>query len=389
MNNVLIRHADLYDPCHAGLRDILILNGTVAHIAPDIEVGGLPDLEVLDAEGRAVAPGYIDQHVHIIGGGGESGPYSRTPEVPLSEVTRAGVTTVVGVIGTDGTTRHPESLLAKARALETEGISAYILTGSYELPLHTLTGDARRDIILIDKVLGIGELAISDHRSSQPTKDELKRVMTQARLGGMLSGKAGVVQFHLGTGKTGLRLLREIVEETEIPAKHFIPTHLNRDPALFEEAKDFARLGGWADITSGVRKKEGFSGGIEPAEAIRVWHEEGLPMDRLTMSSDGNGCMSVTLPDGTQKQLVAKLYSLHEEICAAVELGVPLEAAIRVCTENPARANGLFPQKGCLRPGSDGDLLILGGDLAIDTVLAKGRTMVRHGRALVKGTFEE
>ena len=112
-------------------------------------------------------------------------------------------------------------------------------------------------------------------------------------------------------------------------------------------------------------------------------------MERLTMSSDGNGCMSVTLPDGSRKQLVAKLYSLHEEICAAVELGVPLEAAIRVCTENPARANGLFPKKGCLRPGSDGDLLILGGDRAIDTVLAKGRTMVRHGRALVKGTFEE
>ena len=257
MNNVLIRHADLYDPCHAGLRDILILNGTVAHIAPDIDVGDLPGLEVLDAEGRAVVPGYIDQHVHIIGGGGESGPFSRTPEVPLSEVTRAGVTTVVGVIGTDGTTRHPESLLAKARALETEGISAYILTGSYELPLHTLTGDARRDIILIDKVLGIGELAISDHRSSQPTKDELKRVMTQARLGGMLSGKAGVVQFHLGTGKTGLRTLVEVIEETEIPAKHFIPTHLNRDPALFAEAKEFARLGGWASTTfeSGRERK--------------------------------------------------------------------------------------------------------------------------------------
>ena len=389
MRNLLIKHADLYTPDHVGLRDILILNGAVAHIDCEIDVCSLPNLEVLDACGRKVIPGYIDQHVHIIGGGGESGPFSRTPEVPLSEVTCAGVTTLVGVIGTDGTTRHPESLLAKARALTTEGISAYVLTGSYELPLHTITGDARKDIVVINEVLGIGEIAISDHRSSQPTKDELKRVLTQARLGGMLSGKAGVVQFHMGSGKTGLSMLMEIIDETEIPAKHFIPTHINRDPALFEQGKEFARKGGYIDITSGVREKEGFSGCIKPSEAIRICAEEGVPMDRLTMSSDGNGCMSEVQPDGTVRQLVAKLYSLHEEICDAVKDGVPMEIASRVCTENPAKANGLWPKKGCLSVGSDADLLILDEEMKIDTVIAMGQKMVQGGRALVKGTFEE
>lgn len=389
MRNLLIKHADLYTPDHVGLRDILILNGAVAHIDCEIDVCSLPNLEVLDACGRKVVPGYIDQHVHIIGGGGEAGPYSRTPEVPLSEVTRAGVTTLVGVIGTDGTTRHTESLLAKARALETEGISAYVLTGTYELPLLTLTEDARRDIILIPEIIGIGEIAISDHRSSQPTKDELKRVLTQARLGGMLSGKAGVVQFHMGSGKTGLSTLVEIINETEIPGKHFIPTHVNRDPKLFEEAKDFARLGGYMDITSGVRKMEGFDGMIEPADAIRICVEEGVPMDRVTMSSDGNGCMSQPMPDGTKKLLVAKLNSLHEEIRKAVLQGVPLETAAKVVTENPAQANGLWPKKGCLRVDSDADLLILDEDLLIDTVVAKGQIMVKEGRAIVKGTYEE
>lgn len=387
---LLIKNADLYAPEHLGRQDILMIGEQVALVAPEIS-GGVPGLEteVIDAAGGKVIPGYVDQHVHIIGGGGESGPYSRTPEVQLSAVTTAGVTTVVGVLGTDGTTRHLESLLAKARALDTEGITAYILTGSYEVPLNTILSDARRDIIVIDKVLGIGEVSISDHRSSLPSRDEIKRIASQARLGGMLSGKAGVLQFHMGSGKAGLTEVFAVLDETEIPAKHFIPTHVNRDEGLFRQAMDLARRGGYMDITSGIRKKDGFSGGIEPSVAIRMCWEAGVPMDHVTMSSDGNGGMSLTLPDGSQKLLVAQLASLHEEVRDAVLTeGVPLETAIRVAGENPARANGLWPRKGTLRPDSDGDLLILDEGMYIDTVVARGRVMVRGGKAVVKGTYE-
>lgn len=387
---LLIKNADLYAPEPLGRQDILMIGEQVALVAPEIS-GGVPGLEteVIDAAGRKVIPGYVDQHVHIIGGGGESGPYSRTPEVQLSAVTTAGVTTVVGVLGTDGTTRHLESLLAKARALDTEGITAYILTGSYEVPLNTILSDARRDIIVIDKVLGIGEVSISDHRSSLPSRDEFKRIASQARLGGMLSGKAGVLQFHMGSGKAGLTEVFAVLDETEIPAKHFIPTHVNRDEGLFRQAMDLARRGGYMDITSGIRKKDGFSGGIEPSVAIRMCWEAGVPMDHVTMSSDGNGGMSLTLPDGSQKLLVAQLASLHEEVRDAVLTeGVPLETAIRVAGENPARANGLWPRKGTIRPDSDGDLLILDEEMHIDTVVARGRVMVRDGKAVVKGTYE-
>mgnify|MGYP000781827203 FL=1 len=387
---LLIKNADLYAPEPLGRQDILMIGEQEALVAPEIS-GGVPGLEteVIDAAGRKVIPGYVDQHVHIIGGGGESGPYSRTPEVQLSAVTTAGVTTVVGVLGTDGTTRHLESLLAKARALDTEGITAYILTGSYEVPLNTILSDARRDIIVIDKVLGIGEVSISDHRSSLPSRDEIKRIASQARLGGMLSGKAGVLQFHMGSGKAGLTEVFAVLDETEIPAKHFIPTHVNRDEGLFRQAMDLARRGGYMDITSGIRKKDGFSGGIEPSVAIRMCWEAGVPMDHVTMSSDGNGGMSLTLPDGSQKLLVAQLASLHEEVRDAVLTeGVPLETAIRVAGENPARANGLWPRKGTIRPDSDGDLLILDEEMHIDTVVARGRVMVRDGKAVVKGTYE-
>ncbi len=387
--SLLVRNAELYAPAYQGMQDILIVNGQIVAIGKKLAAQvSLPGLKTLDAAGRKIIPGYVDQHVHIIGGGGESGPYSRTPEVMLSDITSAGVTTVVGVLGTDGTGRHPESLLAKARGLEAEGISAYILTGSYEVPLRTITGDARRDIILIDKVLGIGEIALSDHRSSEPTKEELKRILTQARVGGMLAGKSGVVQFHMGVGRKGLQQLFEILDESEIPAGHFIPTHVNRSMPLFEEAKLLAQRGGYIDITSGIRASDGFPDCVKPSEAIRILWQEGIDMQQVTMSSDGNGCMSVRLPDGSTRQLVTKLASLHEEVRDAVQAGVPLAVAAGVCTANPARVNGLYPRKGCLEQGCDGDMLILDDDLNIDSVIAGGEIMVAVGKVLVKGTFE-
>ena len=388
MSCLLLKNADVYAPEHLGLVDLLFVNDKIVRIGEHIEQPEGLSCQVLDAHGGKVVPGYVDQHVHIIGGGGESGPYSRTPEIFLSELTRVGITTVVGVLGTDGTSRHNESLLAKARGLTHDGISAYMLTGSYEIPVHNMTGDVRRDIILINECLGVGEIALSDHRSSQPTRAELEKILTQSRLGGMLSGKVGVVQFHMGVGERGIDVLFDIVRETEIPAKHFIPTHVNRAFHLFAQAKEFAKLGGYIDITSGIREQDGFPACVKPSDAIKELYEEKIPMDRVTMSSDANGCMSVTLPDGSQKQLAVAPDSFHDEVQAAILLGVPLEIVTRVVSTNPAQANGLYPQKGCLRVDSDADFIIYDDDYAIVTVVAKGKVMVQDGQVLVKGTFE-
>lgn len=389
MKCLLIKNANVYAPQPLGIVDILIINDKIAKIGQQLAAPQGLDCQILDVQKRKVVPGYVDQHVHIIGGGGESGPYSRTPEINLSELTKVGITTVVGVLGTDGTSRHNESLLAKARGLTHEGITAYMLTGSYEIPLHNMTGDVRRDIILINECLGIGEVALSDHRSSQPTREELEKVLTQARLGGMLSGKAGVVQFHMGVGQRGMDVLLAIVKETEIPARHFIPTHVNRAFHLFEQAKEFARLGGYVDITSGIREQDGFPACVKPSDAIKILYEEGVPLDRVTMSSDANGCMSVTLPDGSQKQLAVSPDSFQEEVKDALLAGVPTEVVAKVVSSNPAQANGLYPQKGCLQADSDADLIIYSDSYDVDTVIAKGQIMVAAGEALVKGTFEK
>ena len=346
------------------------------------------DCQILDAQKRKVVPGYVDQHVHIIGGGGKSGPYSRTPEINLSELTKVGITTVVGVLGTDGTSRHNESLLAKARGLTHEGITAYMLTGSYEIPLHNMTGDVRRDIILINECLGIGEVALSDHRSSQPTREELEKVLTQLAWAVCFRQGRRCAVPH-GRSKRGMDVLLAIVRETEIPARHFIPTHVNRAFHLFEQAKEFARLGGYVDITSGIREQDGFPACVKPSDAIKILYEEGVPMDKVTMSSDANGCMSVTLPDGSQKQLAVSPDSFQEEVKDALLAGVPPKVVAKVVSSNPAQANGLYPQKGCLQTDSDADLIIYSDSYDVDTVIAKGRIMVAAGEALVKGTFEK
>lgn len=389
---ILIKNANIYTPKPLGIQDILIENGTILSIGKDLKIeSNAFDVEIVDVSGQIVLPGYIDQHVHVIGGGGEAGPYSRTPEVVLSDIITAGVTTVIGVLGTDGTTRHPESLLSKVRGLETEGISAYMLTGSYELPLVTITGDAQKDIIIIDKILGIGEIAVSDHRSSQPTLDELKRATTQARVGGMLSGKAGVVQYHMGAGEARLSMLFKIIEETEIPPHHLIPTHINRSEELLQEGIEFAKMGGYIDMTSGMRSADGFDDDeLTPSKAIRKCLDAGVPMERVTMSSDGNGSMAVYNDRGeVTKLLVAKMDSLHDELRnAIVRQKMKPEEVFAICTENPARANGLYPKKGTISLKSDADLLFLDTDYNIKSVMAKGRFMMKNNEVIVKGTFE-
>ncbi|MEJ5359579.1 MAG: beta-aspartyl-peptidase [Desulfobacterales bacterium] len=381
----LIRGAQVFAPEPCGRNDILLAGEKIAHIAPKIDLPRDWDALRLPAEGRLAVPGFIDLHVHLLGGGGEAGPASRAPAITLSRITRAGVTTVVGLLGTDDVTRRPESLLAKALQLSAEGISAFLYSGSYQLPPATITGSLRKDLALLPAVIGV-KIAISDHRSSQPSFEELCRLAAEARVGGMLGGKAGLVHLHVGAGPRGLEPLRRLLKETEIPVGQFLPTHVNRTPALLEEAIAFAREGGFIDLTARGRNLQ-----FRPtvAEAVRQALAAGVPLDQISLSSDSNGSMPVFDARGRLLRLaVGEIESLTEDWRRLVREGLPLEQALRLVTENPARRAGLFDRKGSLAPGKDADLLLLDRDLEIVAVFARGRRMVERGKALVKGTFE-
>ena len=371
----LIQNADLYTPDHVGRRDVLICNGQIIQIAPQIDFRW-EGLVTIQAAGRPMIPGLMDQHVHITGGGGESSFRSRAPEVTLSDCIESGVTTVVGLLGTDSRTRSVANVVAKAKALNEEGITAYCLTGAYEYPSPTLTGSVTDDIVFINEVIGV-KIAISDHRSSNIHAEELARLATQARLAGLESGKVGEVHMHLGIGRKGLSDVFQILEETEIPIKHFRPTHIQK--ALADGIR-FANMGGYIDFTSGAPK--------EAADVIARTLPE-VPLDRVTLSSDSNGSMPKWNDQNEVIGIeVAKMTTLFECIKELIHThSVPMEQALSLVTRNVAKALEMYPRKGCLASGSDADLILLNEDLTFDMVMAKGRIMMEAGRVIKKGYY--
>ncbi len=387
----LIQNGEVYAPDYLGKRDILIVNDTIGYIEKKIDIPkNFVDIEVIDADGKFVVPGFIDSHVHIIGGGGEGSFKTRTPEIQLSQSTLSGITTLVGVIGTDGTTRTMPSLIAKARALEEEGITCYVQTGSYQVPLKTLTGKIEDDIILVDRIIGVGEVAIADHRSSQPTVNELAKIASAARIGGMLSGKSGIVNIHVGDSRDHLKLIEEVIETTDIPRKQFYPTHINRNSHLFEAGIEYALKGGYVDFTTSTIPQFLEDGEVKCSRGLKRMLDAGVPIDQITFTSDGQASLPLFDEQGELAGLqIGKVSSLYKEVRESiVKEEIPLEAAIRVITSNPAKILKLT-QKGHIQAGKDADLVLLDkNSYNVDTVLAKGKVMVAKGEAIVKGTFE-
>ena len=387
----LIQNAKIYSPNPLGQKDVLIAGEKIVAIEDKINVDGLGiDVEVIDAAGKIMFPGFIDNHVHILGGGGEGGYKTRTPELVLSTLIKGGVTTVVGCLGTDGITRSMENLIAKAKGLKEEGVSCYIYTGSYDVPVKTLTGEIRSDIILIEEVIGVGEIALSDHRSSQPTYGELARIVSDARVGGMLSGKAGVVNIHLGDSPEMLSLMEEVTAKTPLPMYHFIPTHINRNPELFEAGVAYALKGGNVDFTTSTTPEFLKEGEVKCSKGLKIMLESGVDIETVTFSSDGQGSLPLFDVDGNLIGLkVGTSESLYREVIDAVkEENVPIETAIKVITSNPAGKLKL-KNKGEVKSGNDADIVLVSGDtLEITDVISRGQMMMDNGCLLVKGTFE-
>jgi beta-aspartyl-dipeptidase (metallo-type) len=386
---LLIKNAEIHSPSPEGRCDLLAGGGKILRMHPGIKVP-MRYCDVIDARNLIAVPGFIDGHVHIMGGGGEGGPSTRTPELVLSDAIAGGVTTIVGCLGTDGFTRTMGGLLAKAQGLEEEGISTFIVTGHYAIPARTLTGSVEEDLLYIDKVVGVGEVALSDHRSSQPTFEEFARLAGETRRGGILAGKAGLVNIHLGDGRRGLEYLRRILLETEIPARQFLPTHINRNPTLFEEGTAYALAGGFVDFTTSTVPAFVEAGEIKPSEGLRRMLDAGVDPGHITFTSDGQG----SLPDfdaagRIQGVGVGRVTSLFPEVRDAVQReGIDLATALQVITSNPARIFRLRG-KGTLAPGMDADIVLLDPrDLSIHTVVAKGRLLMKARKALVKGAFE-
>lgn len=382
---VLIRNAVIVTP-EQKPHDILVAGEHIEAVAEPgtIEISGA-ETEEIDASGLFVLPGMVDSHVHLIGGGGEGGPATRSPEIEIGEIVGSGVTTVIGCLGTDAVTRQTASLLAKARGLEDEGITACIFVGSYGVPVQTLTGSLRSDLALLPSVVGAGEIAISDHRSSQPTFEELARLASDCRVGGLLGGKPGILHLHIGDGECGLDVVFRIIRETEIPSTQIIPTHCNRNPQLLDQAFLFAAEGGRIDLTAGIGTN---APSLTVEEAVRLAVAQSVPLDRISVSSDAHGSLPVFDEEGNFAGLgVGSQKALLEQLRAIVNGGVlDLSRAISLFTTNPAGFYGLG-RKGRVAPGADADLMFLNQDLELVHLLARGQRAVSNAEVVLRNTF--
>lgn len=383
----LIRNASVFAPEPLGQQNLLVAGGQIVWIGSDIDA--LPaslGAEVCDLEGRMLFPGLIDGHAHITGGGGESGFRSRVPPLSPGHFSCAGVTSVVGVLGTDDTTRDTRGLVAQANALREEGINAWCHTGGYHVPPVTLTGSVREDIVFLDPVIGVGELAISDHRSSQPTLDELLRIAGDAHVAGMMTGKAGIVHLHLGDGARGLQLVTDALDTSEIPARVFNPTHVNRRRALFAEAMELARRGCTIDITA--FPVEDGEDAYSAEEALLQYLDAGLPANRVTVSSDGGGCLPHFNEHGEIVRMeVGQSACLLAALQAMLLAGQPVERILPAFTANVADLLRLR-SKGRIRVGLDADLVVLDENFKLRDVMVLGEWHVKGGAQVRFGQFE-
>ncbi len=383
-----LNNVNLYSPENQGIKNLLIAAGKIIAISKnpiEIDTNLLTSDE--DFAGKRVVPGIIDAHAHITGGGGEAGFKTKVPALHLSQYTKAGVTTVIGLLGTDDTTRNTSSVIAQVYALREDGLSAWCYTGGYHIPLSTLTGNVRKDIVHIEPIIGVGELAISDHRSSQPTFDEIARIAGDVHVAGIMTGKAGIVHFHLGDGSRKLDLIENLLDKTEIPARVLNPTHCNRNIPLFEQACELTKRGINIDVTAfpPTESTEEYSA----AESFKRYMKGGFDREKFTISSDGGGCLPHFDEQGELLHLdYGRCTLLSDTLRELLDDGYKVNEVMPVFTSNVAKLLRLN-NKGKLEIGKDADLIILDNENKIESVMALGKWHQKNYKTIKKGGFEQ
>ncbi len=371
----ILREVELYAPTYFGKKDLLIVNGHVEGIYENIGKFSFPKSITKNLDGKIAIPGFIDGHVHVIGGGGEGGFASRIPEIQTSKLLSCGITSVIGLLGIDSITKSLLSLFAKVKALREERINAYMLTGSYQYPIQTITGSVEKDIVLLDPIIGVGEVAISDHRSSVMTVQEIKRLALECRVASLLSSKSGKIVVHVGKSNKMLAPLIEAISDDEVQVTSFLPTHVNRNSRLLEDAAKWMKMGGYVDLTAGNFGSES----VSVKDAIKYLLEKGGDIDHILVSSDAQGSIPFFDKNGNFLSMgVSDCSVIFKSFKECVQSGMKIGEALKPFTINVARFFKL-ENAGSLEGNKRADIVFLDqNNLEIESVMIKGEFFYKN-----------
>lgn len=339
--------------------DVLTVGEKIVHLGTLLpaQLQGL-DVESLDCKDLRIIPGLVDPHLHLSGGSGERGGFStQSLGVLLSECVGGGVTTLVGTLGVDTTTKTMPDLIGRAKAYRELGLTAYCYTGGYDCPPHTMTDSVRNDIIFIEEIIGVGELAIADPRAPEPLLHDLARASIDAYVGGMLSNKPGITHIHAGPGEKRLKTVRDLLAQHEVFPRNLHITHIGRSRELMVEAVDLAKRGCYVDLDLWER---------DFAVWYKVYRELDGPLSQLTVSSDAG--------QGAPAEL---WYEMRDYV---LKEGVAIEEILPHFTLNTATALRL-KNKGRIAVGADADLAVYSvKDLEMKYVISRGSILMRNGK---------
>ena len=372
----LLRAPEVFAPAAIGAQEILIGGERILAIGPDLAATAtLPGLvEVVTLPPGKLIPGLIDQHVHFIGGGEGDGPHARMPELSFEDFASAGVTTAVGLLGSEIEAKTLPLLLRKAHELDRAGLTCFIYSGAMALPAPYLTQSVRSDIVLVDKVIG-AKSAIAERAFPNLDFPAFAALAGELVQGKAMSGKAAVLHLHVGRLQSGLTMLFDLVERMDFPPAQAVPTHVNRSPdvsPVFEQGIRFAKAGGIIDFTCCLGPRDGIPTGLDTVEAVQRALDAGVPEDRITLSSDAGVAVPAA---GGQGGFVAVPPSIlfRDLKRLATEGGLGWAQALPFVTSNVARVLGLAGRKGGIAPGMDADLVFIGEDDRIAWVMSAGR----------------
>jgi N-acetylglucosamine-6-phosphate deacetylase len=364
---------------------IVIQGSKISAVGPRGKVAMPRGAREIAAKGKTIVPGFVDVHIHGAGGHDVMEGTPEALEIIAATVAKHGTTSLVATTVTASELETCRSIADIANFIlneglsPTRGLSAEILGLHFEGPFIS---QARRGVHPPEWIVA-------------PSRSMLMRFLAEARGTGLILTLApelpGALELIALAREAGLVVSLGHTDANLKQAQAAIAAGARHAAHVFNAMRPFSHretgVLGAVFISPDVSAELIADGVHVDSTAIRMLLGLKSP-DRVILVSDGIsatgmpdgkfklGTFEVTVSGGVCRNAEGKLagstLTLDRALRNVVALGVPLSAALRMLTANPARQIGLGSRKGVLAPGADADLVFLDANLEVRGVMTRG-----------------